>query len=495
MVWIRQRYEYLFRSTKGLILVAIALISLVTAIWGMLSGPMMEWGVRDVVVRLFGMDLQPIEREARIITLYHSIAMAVIAIEVYIITGMLKMTTRQQVSINTAITVGYMAVLFGGLAFGYFGHNWVMHGIFIAGQAVVFFAGLLLAAALWPWRKEFHIEDKEYAHTPKMVSLERVAFFTMAVATLGSAIFGAIPGANFGNGFESFLAEDVIRNVDKTGLQRSIIGHLHIMLTLIAIALALIIGRWFDFKGRWHKVAMPLMIVGTIVISLGAWSVIVVEWAHTIIYVGSVFVLLAALFLVIFGFGKLIRTGLAEKGIQKASFGQKMRALLRDPLRFGTLWQMVFMNFTVSGIGIFMAVRLDEIFRVWPWREERIVLTGHWHILSGIIATIILLYYADLVGLKGKARQWFGWTVIIFSDLAFAAVTVFAIKRLFVTESDQQSLVNWTMLLGDIGLAVVLVALAALLIWKLIDLFKRNGRWKKELAETGFDQAEKGGIQ
>ncbi len=495
MNWIRVRYEYLFRSTKGLILVAIGLVSLVTAIWGMLSGPMMEWGVRDIVVRLFGMDLQPIEREARIITLYHSIAMAVVAIEVYIITGTLKMTNRQQVSINTAITVGYIAVMFGGLSFGYFGRSWAMHGIFIAGQAVVFFAGLLLAVALWPWRKEYHVTDPAYAHTRGMVSLERIAFFTMAVATLGSAIFGAIPGSNFGNGFESFLAEDVIREVNKTGLQRSIIGHLHIMLTLIAVALALIIGRWFDFKGGWHKVSMPLMIFGTIVISLGAWSVVAVEWAHTIIYVGSTFVLLAALFLVIFGFGKLVRTGLAEKGIKKASFGQKMKALLADPLRFGTLWQMVFMNFTVSGIGIFMAAKLDEIFRVWPWREERIVLTGHWHILSGIIATIILLYYADMVGLKGKVRQWFGWTVIIFSDLAFASVTVFAIKRLFVSESEQQALVNWTMLLGDIGLAVVLTVLAALLIWKLVDLFKKNGRWKKELAETGFDKPGKGGAK
>ena len=73
-----------------------------------------------------------------------------------------------------------------------------------------------------------------------------------------------------------------------------------------------------------------------------------------------------------------------------------------------------------------MAVRLDEIFRVWPAREERIVLTGHWHILSGIIATIILLYYADLAGLKDRARKIFGWSVIIFSDLAFAAVTIFS---------------------------------------------------------------------
>ena len=82
---------------------------------------------------------------------------------------------------------------------------------------------------------------------------------------------------------------------------------------------------------------------------------------------------------------------------------------------------MVFMNFTVSGIGIFMAVRLDEIFRVWPAREERIELTGHWHVLSAIIATIILLYYGDMIGLKGKLRQLYGWGIIILSDLAFAS--------------------------------------------------------------------------
>ena len=144
---------------------------------------------------------------------------------------------------------------------------------------------------------------------------------------------------------------------------------------------------------------------------------------------------------------------------------------------------MVFMNFTVSGIGIFMAVKLDEIFRVWPHREERIILTGHWHILSGIIATIILLYYADLAGLKGRLRQWFGWTVIIASDLAFAAVTIFSMKRLFVAESEQQNLVNWTMLLADFGLALVLLVLAIFLIWRLADLFKRKGRWSQEQQE------------
>ncbi len=142
------------------------------------------------------------------------------------------------------------------------------------------------------------------------------------------------------------------------------------------------------------------------------------------------------------------------------------------------------MNFTVSGVGIFMAVKLDEIFRVWPAREERISLTGHWHILSGIIATIILLYYADLAGLKGKTRRWFGWLVIIGSDIAFGAVTVFSMKRLFVSEWAQQAVVNWAILFADVGLITVLVVLAALMGWRLIDLFKRRGRWTEELAES-----------
>ncbi|MBN1318033.1 MAG: hypothetical protein JXA42_21300 [Anaerolineales bacterium] len=481
---IAKRFDFLFRSTKGLILAAIALIALVTAIWGTLSGPMVEWGVKDVVVRVLGMDLNPAEREGRIIMLYHTIAMAVVAIEVYIMTEILPVKVHQQSTINGTITLGYMLTMIYGLGFAYRGNNWIFHGLFLFGISLTFFSGLLLAAALWPWRKEFHVSDPSYAHWGR-IDLERLAFFIMAVATLGSALFGAVTGSYWGNGHETFLAEDLIREPTKTPLQLSIIGHLHIMLTLIAVALALIIGRWFDFKGTLHKISMPLMIAGTIVITLGVWAVVPFEpIAHKIIYGGSVLVLLAALMLVIFGFSKLIRQRLAETG--KSGLLNGLAALVHDPLRFGALWQMVFMNFTVSFVGIFVAVKLDEIFRTWPARDERVILTGHWHVLSGIIATIILLYYADLAGLKGKTRRRFGWIVILFSDLAFAAVTVFEVKRLFVSEAGQQMVVDVTTALADVGLATVLVALGALMVWRLADLFKKHGRWQVELAETGI---------
>lgn len=479
---LRKRFIYLFTSTRGLALVGIAAISLVTAIWGTLSGPMVEWGIRDITVNALGMKLIQAEREGRIIMLYHTIAMSVIAVEVYFMTEILPMKTYQQTTINATITIGYLLSLIFGLVFGYFGHNFVFHGIFLLGQSLVFFAGILLAAALWPWKKEFRLpEDSPRSKTKKGVDLERVAFFTMAVCTLVSSTFGAITGSYWGNGHETFLAEDLIRIPEKTILQRAIIGHLHIMLTLIAVAITLIVGRWMKFKGIYHKIAMPLMIFGTIVTTIGALSVTWLEWAHTTIYVGSTFILLAALMYVIYSWDKLIRDRTAELGLEKPTAFQKIKALIHDPLKFGTGWQMVFMNFTVSGIGIFMAVKLDEIFRVWPHREERIILTGHWHILSGLVATIILFYFADISGLKGKARQWFGWLILIGSDLAFGAVTVFSMKRLFVEQSAQQGVVNTTMLLTDIGLAGVLVVLAVFMLWRLYDLFLKNGRWAQEL--------------
>ena len=490
MGFVAERYHYLFRSTKGLVLVAIAMVSVVTAIWGTLSGPMVEWGVRDITVKMLGMQLDPVEREGRIIMLYHTIAMAIIAIEVYFITSIVPMKRHQQSTINATVTFGYLISMIFGLAFAYFGHNFVFHGLFIFGLSLIFFSGLLLAAALWPWNREYYVTDKGYAHTRSGIDLERVAFFVMAVATIGSSMFGAVTGSYWGNGHETFLAENLIREPHKTALQLSIIGHLHIMLTLIAVAITLVIGRWLDFKGIFHKIAIPMMIVGTVVITLGVWAVVPFEpIAHIIIYVGSGFVMLSALMLVIFGWRKLIHDRLAEQGIAKAGFGKRLKALLHDPLKFGPLWQMVFMNFTVSGVGIFMAVKLDEIFRVWPAREERIILTGHWHILAAIIATIILMYYADIAGLKGRARKLFGWTLIICSDVAFAAVTIFAMKRLFVVELYQQQVVNWTMVFIDIGLGMILVILAVFMLWRLFDLFKGEGLWKKEVANPELELA------
>lgn len=480
MPFLKSRLSYLFGTTKGLILVAIAMIAMETALFGMLSGPMAELGVRDVVVRVFGMSLLPGEREGRIIILYHSIAMAVVAIETYMITGILQMGEFYKKAVRVLITVGYLFAMVFGMIFAYWGHIWVFHGLYITGLALIFFAGVLLTIALWPWNKAYYQPDPAFARSKSGVDIERAAFFATALTTVISSIFGAVPGSYFGNGFEVFMAENVIRLPEKTTMQYSIIGHLHIMLALIAVMITLIIGRWLNFKGILHKIAMPLMILGTIVLNLGVWGVAtpLEPIAHMIIYVGATPSMVAALLLLIWSWDKLIKEGTAH--LKKPNFIQKLAALVHDPLKFGPTWQMLFMNFTTSGIGIFMAIKLDEIFRLWPAREERIELTGHWHALSAIIATIILMYYGDMIGLKGKIRQLYGWSIIFFSDVALAGVTVFEMKRLFISEALQQPLVNMLMYVIDFGLGLLLVVLAVVMVWRLLDLFKPKGRWTEE---------------
>jgi len=489
MQFVKDRFDYLFRSTRGLTLVAIAVVSIITGIFGTLSGPMVEWGIKDITVTLLGMKLIEADREGRIIMLYHTIAMTVTAIEVYFMTEILPMKRHEQTIINGVITTGYLTAVIFGLLFAYWGHNFAFHGLFLVGQSLVFFAGILLTVALNPWKKEYLLPaDSLHARSKGGMDLERLAFFVMAIAMLISATFGAVTGSFWGNGHETFLGEDLIRNPHKTELQKAIIGHLHIMLTLLAVGITLIVGHWVKFKGILQKIAMPLMVIGIIGTTAGALSVVWLEWAHTIIYVGSTFIMLAALFYVIYAWDTLIKEGTA--GIKKPNFFQKMGALLKDPLKFGPGWQMVFMNFTVSGVGIFLAVKLEEIFCVWPHREERITLTGHWHILSALVATIILMYFADLSGLKGKVRKWFGWAIIILSDVAFGSATVFSMKRLFVDEINQQGIVNTTMLLMDLGLGILLVVLAIFMIWRLYDLFQQKGYWSKEYATERRINAE-----
>jgi hypothetical protein len=40
------------------------------------------------------------------------------------------------------------------------------------------------------------------------------------------------------------------------------------------------------------------------------------------------------------------------------------------------------------------------------------------------------------------------------------------------------------MIISDAGLATVLVTLAILMLWRLVDLFKAKGKWSQELEEA-----------
>jgi len=456
---LRKRLDYLTGSTRGLLLAATGWTALIIAALGVISAPMQE-------MLGFSLSLPEAERTGRIVMVYHALATPFVAAIVYLMLDMVPTTERLARSIRRLITPGYMLTSLGALVFAYLGRNWIFHGVMLLGQALVFYAGVLLAVGLWPGRHPN--TDPAYAHVGS-ISLERVAFFTVTAATLISVVIGASAGAFFGNGFEAVLAEDIVRQEHNLG-EKAVIAHLHIMLALIDVAIFLLIVRRFDLKGLLHKIAMPLTIVGTLVMSVGCWGVMVWESvAHTIIYAGSSLVLLGALLMTIAGIDRLIRTHLAERGIVRATAGQKIKGLLRDPLQFGPFFQMIWLQFVMVFPGLYTAVKLDEIFRTWPYEAERRILVGHWHILATLSATILLFLVADRLDVRGWMRQVLGWGVIVGSDLAF---TFGALYQFIPPEASR----DWTVLYLDVGLGLTLIVLALFLGRRLVDLFSAGGR-------------------
>lgn len=439
----------MFSSLPGLLLVVVAWDAIIVATLAPFSGPLQPLGLAE----LLNLDLGDAQRVGRIIMLYHSLAIPFVAALVYMVLDQVPMGTADEIkglrrSIVAPLTAGYMLTSIGGMTFAYGGRNWIAHGVYLVGLSLVFYAGVLLAIALWPSRR-WATDPARHAHLGG-VPLERLAFFLVAVFTLVSAAIGGAAGAFFGNGFVAVLAEDIVRVDPHTTFELMVIAHLHIMLTLIDVMILLLVIRTYRVEGLTHKIAVPLTIVGTIIVTFATWSVIGWEGAHKVINIGSAFLLPGAILVSIWGFSAIARERLGDG---PAGLGQKARALLHDPIRFGIFFELVFVNVVVTVPGVYVAFNLETYRQPAYLAVERTILVGHWHVLATLSAVLLLFLVADRLGTKGWIRQSVGWGLLIGSTLSFAFVNVFMFRQ----PSQERT---WTVPFFEAGIALSLLALA-----------------------------------
>jgi hypothetical protein len=456
----------LFGTLPGLLVVAVAWDALLVASLAPFSGPLRPLGLVD----LFGVDLGATHRVARIIMLYHALAVPFVAALVYLVLDQVPMgppeeQRRIRRSIVVPVTAGYMLTSVGGMTFAYGGRSWIAHGLFLVGLSLVFYAGVLLAVAMWPSRR-WATDRALHVHVAG-VPVERLAFFIIAIFLLVSAAFGGAAGAFFGNGFEAFLAEDIVRDPVHSTFELMIIAHLHIMLTLIDVAILLLVIRFYRISGWVQKAAVPMTLFGTIVITFAAWSVVRWEGAHRVINVGSAFLLPGAVLVAIWGFAWLMR----EAGAG-ASAGAKLKALLREPIRLGIFFELIFVNVVVTTPGVYVAFNLERYRSPAYIEVERGILVGHWHVLATLSAVVLLFLIADRLAQEPGswlARRWVrqvvGWGLLAGSTLAFVFVNVY----MFRLPGQEKA---WTVPVFETGIALSLLALALLTAVALADRVK-----------------------
>ncbi len=445
-----------FGSLPGLMVLAVAWDALLVVSLAPFSGPLRPLGLAGML----GLDLGDAHRVGRIIMLYHALAVPFVAALVYLVldqvpTGSPEQEARVRRSIVVPVTLGAALASVGGMTFAYGGRNWVWHGIYLAGLSLVFYAGVLLAVALWPSRR-WATERARQVHLAG-IPVERLAFFVVAVFTLVSAAIGGAAGAFFGNGFEAFLAEDIVRQDPHTTFQLMIIAHPHIMLTLLDVAILLLVIRFFRVEGRVQKLAVPLTLIGTVIVTFATWSVIGWEGAHRVINVGSAFLLPGAILVAFWGFVRLMS---ASPGRGLAS---RLRTLLRDPISFGIFFELIFVNVVVTAPGVTVAFNLETYRSAAYLAVERTILVGHWHVLATLSAVIVLLLITERLSREpgarwlrtGWLRQATGWGLLGGSTLAFVFVNAYMFRQ---PGQDRA----WTIPVFEVGITASLLAVALL---------------------------------
>lgn len=434
------RFRRLFTTPEGLALVAVAWVGLVLALLGLLSGPAQQLGITQHIP----VSLSDEERVGRIIMLYHSLAIPFVAALVYLILAQVRLAENIVNQVKPVITVGFLLTSIGGLAFGYLGRNWLFHGIYLVGLSLTFYAGAVLMVGLWPKRG---LENR----------LQYGAFWVMALATLISAAIGGAVGAFFGNGFEAVLAEDIIR-LEHNVFERAVIAHLHIMLTLIDVAILLLVARITPMSRRVARWTYGITIVGTIIVSMATWSVIIgplEKVAHKVINVGAAFLLPAGILVAVVGLRHLYNQD--GRG--------SLRALLRDPFRFGLYWFLIFVNFVVTVPGVYTAINLDT-YRLPAYLEvERTIAVGHWHILATLSAVMGLYLVAHLRRSDRPSARWSAWGLLAGSSLAF----VFVLPYMFRVPGTTPT---WPEPFFEAGIGLAMLSLGVYIVSELVAFFR-----------------------
>ena len=175
---------------------------------------------------------------------------------------------------------------------------------------------------------------------------------------------------------------------------------------------------------------MGLVVACTTIASVATWGVMAIEEiAHKIINVGALLLLAAAAIVAVQGFARLAGERLNLGGSGRPAWGRRLKALRCDPVRFGLLFELIFVNVVVTAPGVYVAFNLETYRQPAFLEVERAIAVGHWHVLATLSAVIALLLVVDRLGCGGSCASpsaggcWLVplWPLCLSSSICFAS--------------------------------------------------------------------------
>ncbi len=376
---------------------------------------------------------------------------------------------REQYIPSLKITLIPGSIMSGvaGLFFTYLRIRW-LHEFFYFGLALVFLGGVLFMIATFPIPNKFPKPDHVREGADFFgVDLENYAITILAFCVLVSIAYGALAGMElFTNSIwvldrpnqDAYLAEEGVRILKHDYPEKFIVSHLHIQLALTAQMITMIGYKISEIKGKIYHYMLMTVPTGVLTISYGAWVL-----NHYLIWVGAGILILSTIALCVYGFMEISKKELGEK-YAEASRGERLKAMMADPVRVALYWIFLYAQIVVTICGIIVGLQTRYTFRMHEYTDvEYDFNVGHWHLLAVLLATLVLLIAMDHFQREDtRLKVIGGWFIGVGGTWAFTFANAYMMRSPTVDKMPTMILTFvgvWILIMGFImGIVVLLKA-------------------------------------
>ena len=372
----------------------------------------------------FLLDDTVISRTARIVMIYHSLALPFFVANVFWILQHYEVRPKLLPTLKILLIPSAFIVGINGMIFAYTRLR-LFHELFTFGMLLCFIGGIVFIISAWPVKGRFPKHNPR-GSTFRGLNLEYFNLVVLAICIMVSAIYGALAAIeNFTSSIWglnrepiAFLAEAIIRRGITFGghhdiVEDMIVGHLHIQLAQSAAMVMLVAFRTSKMSGNLYKYVLIFTPIGVITLSYGAWVL-----NHYIIWVGAGLLILGTLIMSLVGLKKIIMDYLGDD-YRDATRGQKIKALFKEPVKMSYYYLLMIAQLLVFP-QIYVGLTTDEYYR---WHSmttlEYNFNVAHWHQLAVMIAVALMVHAIDFFGVKGRLKKILGWIFFVGFNLTF----------------------------------------------------------------------------
>jgi hypothetical protein len=370
-------------------------------------------------------------RTARLIMIYHSLAVPFLVANTFWILEYYPVREKWIPTLKALLIPGAFLVGINGLLFAYTRFR-LFHEFFYVGMFIVFLGGIIFVVSAMPVPGKFpDPKTNPSGSTLWGLNLEYLNLVILAICIFVSAIMAALAALeNFtgtiwglGRPTEAFLPEAIVRHYHHDTVEAYIVSHLHIQLAQSTAMVLMVAYRTSRISGKAYRGVLAANAVGVIVISYGAWVL-----NHYVIWVGAGILILCTITMAGFGLRNVAKDQMGDD-FETASFFEKFKGLISDPVRFTYYFLFIWGQVIVTITGIAVGLQTDELYRSHYFiYVEYSFNVGHWHVLSILIATMLMVKSIDFFGVTGKQRKYIGWTFFVGSIFTFGGVNIYMLR-------------------------------------------------------------------